>query len=153
VNLEKLIESDHEKYRGIFKFAIAEVFENLIFTEPEFDDNAEVEQGQFIYIDLLDPLEARLYGRVSAALASDIASTVLSIEAEHLSDVILNDAVGEVLNTVAGTFFRNVLADGEKFNLGLPGKTESPVFLQSIGLHVSAKINDESVSFHLVPVE
>jgi CheY-specific phosphatase CheX len=153
VNLEELIESDHEKYLGIFKFAISDVFENLIFTEPEFVEGADVEEGQYIFIDLVDPLEARLYGRVSSALASDIASTVLSIEAEHLSDVILNDAVGEVLNTVAGTFLRNVLSEHDKFDLGLPGKTDSPVFLESIGLHVSAKINDEPVSFHLVPVE
>jgi CheY-specific phosphatase CheX len=152
VNLEKLLKEDHDKYAGILKFAVCDVFENLIFTEPEFSDSAEVEQGEHIFIDLLYPLEARLFGRVSAALASDIASTVLSIEAQHLSDVILNDAVGEVLNTVAGTFLRNVLPEGEKFDLGLPGKIDSPVFLESVGLHLSAKVNDEAISFHLVPL-
>jgi hypothetical protein len=143
------VASDKERYTKILQKAISETFENLIFSEPEFDETVARENGEYLYIDMETPLRARLLGRVSRALSAEIASTVLSIEPEHLSDVILNDAVGEVLNTVAGAFLRDLLPDGEKFNLGLPGKTDSQESPTHEFCHVFGKVNDEPVHFCL----
>ncbi len=145
----ELTSADVEKCESFLKSAISETFENLIFTEPEFEEETQPRSGEFLYIDMLTPLRARLLGKISSNLSAEIASTVLGIEPEHLSDVILNDAVGEVLNTIAGHFLRSLLPDGDKFDLGLPGRMDSSEPFSEELVHISAKINDEPISICL----
>lgn len=149
MKIEEIV-ANKDKYTALLKSALSETVENLFFCEPDFDEVVVPTSGEHMFVEILLPIKAQLYGSVSMALASEIASQVLSIETEHLSTVILDDAVGELLNMVAGGFLRGMLPDGETFNLGLPGKMQATDLAKREFLHVSARVNDEPIYFCLV---
>ncbi len=78
-----------------------------------------------------DPMPGELYLAMPKALLSKIATSVYIMPTEELSEQMLLDMLGELINTVAGLFLNAYLPEDQCYKLGLPeiiscGQQDSP---------------------------
>lgn len=100
--------------------AVQATFENLLFCEIEKVNQEFHLDGEILCLDIIEPYKGFFLVSIPKSLSAEIASTVLGIDAEMLTDSLLVDSSGEVLNTIAGHFLRSMVKEGGTFNLGLP---------------------------------
>jgi hypothetical protein len=82
-----------------------------------------------------DPIQGELYLRMPKPLLSKIVSSVYIMPSEELSEQMLLDMLGELINTVAGLFLNAYLPEDQTYNLGLPeqvpvGQEDSPLEME-----------------------
>jgi CheY-specific phosphatase CheX len=116
----ELLISKSDEYADLLCQAVETTFENLIFCEIERVEQDFVLYGNFLSVEVTEPFKGEFIASVPKPLAAEIASTVLGVEADMLTDALFEDASGEVLNTIAGNFLRAIIPAGGQFNLGLP---------------------------------
>jgi CheY-specific phosphatase CheX len=106
---------------GMFK-AIAETLENMAFMEVERTEDALSPEEESMGVSLLihDPVQWELTLTMPKQMVLDIASAVYAMEEEDLTEELEQDLLAEILNTVAGRFFSEILLPNETFALGLP---------------------------------
>ncbi len=106
--------------------AIATTLENMAFMEvgKEVDEAVRYPAEEMVVSRLLihDPIQGELYLLMPKPLLSKIASSVYILPAEELSEKMLLDMLGELINTVAGLFLNAYLPEDQTYNLGLPEK-------------------------------
>lgn len=69
---------------------------------------------------LLEPVEGKIQLVMPDMLARDITLSIYACEADKLTTQMVEDAVAELINTVAGQLVASVLSEDQTFTLGLP---------------------------------
>ena len=89
--------------------SVATSLEGLAFVDVE--DWKEVEdfsrwqgKGYHTYLDIDEPLKMRFHLLIDEELTREIVSTILAEEPENLTEDLIGDTLGEILNTLAGKF-------------------------------------------------
>ena len=106
---------------GMFK-AIAETLENMAFMEVEHTEETPSPEEESMGVSLLihDPVQWELTLLMPKQMVLDIASAVYAMGEEDITEELKQDLLAEILNTVAGRFFSEILLPNETFTLGLP---------------------------------
>lgn len=119
--------------------AIATTLENMAFMEvsQELEEARRYPAEEMTSSRLLihDPIQGELYLLMPKPLLSKIVSSVYILPAEELSEQMLLDMLGELINTVAGLFLNAYLPEDQTYSLGLPeqvpvGKEDGPFDMQ-----------------------
>ena len=107
--------------------AVSATFENIAFEEPEVLPAPVIIEGETISFSLqvVSPYLLTAAIEVPKKLAAKLAGTIYQNEEQEISDVILDDAVGELLNTIIGTMMGDVTLGERIFEMGLPRKITS----------------------------
>jgi hypothetical protein len=104
--------------------AIATTLENMAFLEVEQDleDARRYPQEETLGCRLLihDPLQGEIYLLMPRPLLQKIASTVYILPDEELSEKMILDMLGELINTAGGLFMTAYLPKNQTYALGLP---------------------------------
>jgi CheY-specific phosphatase CheX len=104
--------------------AIANTLENMAFLEVgrDLEDATRYPAEETVCCRLLihDPLQGEIYLVMPIPLMRKIASTVYIMPEEELSERMLLDMLGELVNTVAGLFMNAYLPKNQTYALGLP---------------------------------
>lgn len=125
--------------------AISTTLENMAFMEvgKEAEDAVRYPEDEVAVSRLLihDPLPGELYLAMPRLLLGKIASSVYIMPAEELSEQMLLDMLGELINTVAGLFLNAYLPEDQTYKLGLPenvpvGENDSPFEMKTWEFHV-----------------
>lgn len=115
--------------------AISTTLENMAFMAISKDIEEAVrypvEETMVSRLLIHDPLPGELYLAMPKVLLSKIAASVYIMPAEELSEKMLLDMLGELINTVAGLFLNAYLPEDQTYKLGLPehvscGQEDSP---------------------------
>ncbi|MEJ2199510.1 MAG: chemotaxis protein CheX [Desulfuromonadaceae bacterium] len=104
--------------------AVIDTLENMAFVEvtPMEPNSTETVSDQDMTVSLLihNPIQGELRIKMPHTVVAQITETVYGMPAEELSEQILHDNLGEVINIIAGRFMTELLSEGEMFQLGLP---------------------------------
>ncbi len=104
--------------------AIATTLENMAFMEvsQEVEEARSYPAEEMAASRLLihDPIQGELYLLMPKPLLSKIVSSVYNLPVEELTEQMLLDLLGELINTVAGLFLNAYLPGDQTYNLGLP---------------------------------
>ena len=117
--------SSPEKNLNILMFNVVnEVLETMAFMEimESFASLTPKDIPNLAWSSLLvnDPVLSEFKLFMSKDLILKIAESVYGLPEEELTDQILDDTLGEMLNTITGRFFTKVLPNEQTFALGLP---------------------------------
>ncbi|MGA1867406.1 MAG: chemotaxis protein CheX [bacterium] len=116
--------SPEEQLNTLMMRAVNEVLENMAFMEvlPNGEPLRPEDIPNLTWSSLLvnDPVLGEFQLFMSKSLAMKIAESVYGLPEEELTDLILCDTLGEMLNTIVGRFFNAVLPAEQTFTLGLP---------------------------------
>ena len=82
-----------------------------------------------------DPIQGELYLLMPKPLLIKIVSSIYILPAEELTEQMLLDMLGELINTVAGLFLNAYLPEDQTYSLGLPeqvpvGQEDGPFDMQ-----------------------
>lgn len=134
------METNDRKLKEIIVRGVTETIENMAFMEV-----LPVEEGLTDQIDdtairaallVLEPKQGELRLMMPPVTATALACALYNIADTEITEGMLNDVTGELLNMIAGKVMKQVLPAESTFQLGLPEigpdaflKTES-VFVQ-----------------------
>jgi len=102
--------------------AVAETIENMAFLEAlPSQEPPPVEEGEMLRASLLmhDPVQGEFLLLMPRNLLLGIAEALFGLPVEELTEQLADDALLELLNTVAGQFLNEVIP-GQVYRLGLP---------------------------------
>ena len=104
--------------------AIATTLENMAFmaVSQELEEARRYPAEEMASSRLLihDPIQGELYLLMPKPLLSKIVSSVYILPVEELTEQMLLDMLGELINTVAGLFLNAYLPEDQTYSLGLP---------------------------------
>lgn len=115
--------------------AIVKTLENMAFMEVSQDVEEAMrypaEEMAVSRLLIHDPIQGEMYLLMPKPLLSKIVSSVYIMPVEELSEQMLLDMLGELINTVAGLFLNAHLPEDQTYSLGLPeqvpvGQEDSP---------------------------
>ncbi|MGA1823962.1 MAG: chemotaxis protein CheX [bacterium] len=116
--------SPEENLNILMVTVVSRVLENMAFMEVMECDTIVMPHDipNLAWCSLLvkDPVLGEFKLFMPKNLNLKIAEAVYGLSDEELTDQILDDTLGELLNTIAGSFFKKVLSDDQTFTLGLP---------------------------------
>ena len=125
--------------------AIAEAFEGMAFADVERADGAEFEwQSEEIFwaqIATIDPAVGELTLVCPPAVAQEVAGAALG-EQDLLAEQIL-DVLGELLNTIGGSWLGKLRRDGRPVELGLPKMGRGDWGAPQAGIELAVYASDE----------
>jgi len=111
-----------ERMSSAMRKAVFETIENMAFLEVRESHAVPVPgRGDVLRASLLmhDPVQGEFRLLMPRDLLLGIAEVLFAISRDELTEQLANDALLEILNTVAGQFL-NELIPGEIYRLGLP---------------------------------
>ncbi|MEZ4598820.1 MAG: chemotaxis protein CheX [Syntrophotaleaceae bacterium] len=104
--------------------AIANTLENMTFLEVGKDlaDARRYPEEEILSCRLLihDPLQGEMYLLMPRPLLQKIASTVYILPEQDLSEKMVLDMLGELINTIGGLLMTAYLPQNQTYALGLP---------------------------------
>ena len=123
---------EHKPLYQAMKKAVSTTLENMVFMEAveHFDQDYEIPAEDLAWTSLLiqDPVQGEIRLAMTKTFLKKITSSVFAMDEEEVSQVQMDDILHELLNTIAGLFMTNLLADDQTYQLGLPehGEGELP---------------------------
>lgn len=116
--------SVQEKLNTIMIKVVSEVLENMAFMEILLSNEPlkpqDIPDLTWSSLPVNDPVAGEFKLLMTRSLNLKISEAVYGLPEEELTDGLLNDTLGEILNTIVGSFFNKVLPDEQTFSLGLP---------------------------------
>ena len=115
--------------------AIDKTMEEMTFEEVEIEKvpktpSAMLNDSLWAALPIKRPLAGKLVLDTSQVYARKLAEGVYGDPGEEFSDDIVRDVLAEILNTVAGSFIKELVPQDQEFELGLPttglGKIPGP---------------------------
>jgi len=115
-------EQNSERLRRVIAQAVAATIEDMAFSIVEPVEDAVPTGGDVIStsLRLIEPRSAELWLLLPRDTGRALARSLYSIEDAAITDALLRDVAGELLNTIAGNVMRAVLPPDTRFELGLP---------------------------------
>ena len=109
----------------ILEKAMEDTFEGIAFSQIFGHERQEApvpHQGDELsaYIDLTEPMNTRLFFRMTREHAHECLSAVTDMDGADLEEAVIWDFVKELTNTVAGHFSLTLFPDKDDMNIGLP---------------------------------
>ena len=133
--------------------AVIESVESMTFTEVILTDKTTpydehmVRLRVEIRIDEPFPGEIRLITPLS--LAVTFAQNMYNLEKTDVSDALLADVLGEIINIIAGRIMGDLLAADKTFRLNIP-ETGPDVFIETEASSFTAEFDAEGVPFWMI---
>jgi CheY-specific phosphatase CheX len=128
---------EHKPLYQAMQQAVSQTLENMAFMEvmEHFDPDYEIPAEQLAWTSLLisDPVQGEVRLAMTKTLLTKLTASIFALELEEISQAQMDDILHELLNTIAGLFMTNLLADNQTFQLGLPeaGEGELPELEES----------------------
>jgi len=140
-----------DKLKEVMAVAVTETLENMLFMEVIETDEAISEIPDAVKAGLLvhEPFPGEFRLTISRGLAGEISESLYSMNEEEISDQILFDVLGELLNTIAGRIMTSIVPGESTFRLGLP-ETGAEVFLETDSPSVQCNFEIEGQYFSLI---
>lgn len=123
---------EHKPLYQAMKQAASNTLENMVFLEvmEHYDQSYEIPPEDLTWASLLiqDPVQGEIRLAMTNELLKKLTAAVFSLDEEEITQAQMDDILHELLNTIAGLFMTNLLADNQTFQLGLPehGEGELP---------------------------
>lgn len=118
------LDKREDKVRQALADAVMDTLENMAFTEVEPIDceNFVTRDDDCQWSELLvhGPFQGELRIIMPRSLIRALSETMYGSMNQEKEKEILDDAMGEILNTIAGRFMNEILSKYETFQLGLP---------------------------------
>jgi len=119
---------EHKPLYQAMKQAVSTTLENMIFMEAveHYDQDYELPSEDLAWTSLLiqDPVQGELRLAMTKTFLRKITSAVFALDDEEITQAQMDDILHELLNTIAGLFMTNLLADDQPYQLGLPEQGE-----------------------------
>lgn len=112
--------------------AASQTMENMLFMEvlEHFDRGYEIPADDLAWTSMLihDPVQGEVRLAMPRSLLKNLTGNIFAMDEAEVTESQMNDILNELLNTIAGLFMTNLLADDQKYQLGLPelGEGELP---------------------------
>ncbi len=110
--------------REILVDAVTETIESMAFMELLPSDRISPYDESLIRLRVEILINAPFPGEIRLVLprrlAVPFAKNMYSLEAEEVTDSIIEDVLGEIVNIIAGRLMADILPDDQTFQLGLP---------------------------------
>jgi hypothetical protein len=112
--------------------AVLTTMENIAFEEPEILPGPVAIAGEtvFFFLQVVAPYLLQTTIEVPKKLAEKLTRTIYHDAEKEIADALLDDTVGELLNTIIGTMMGDLTLGERIFEMGLPqkavGRKESP---------------------------
>ena len=104
--------------------AACQTLENMAFTEvmEHFDPSYEIPTDDLGWTSMLihDPVQAEIRLAMPLSLMKSLTSSMFALDEEEVTEAQTQDILNELLNTIAGLFMTNLIADDQEYQLGLP---------------------------------
>lgn len=104
--------------------AACQTLENMAFTEvmEHFDPAYEIPTDDLAWTSMLihDPVQAEIRLAMPLSLMKNLTSSMFALDEADVTKSQMQDILNELLNTIAGLFMTNLLADDQEYQLGLP---------------------------------
>jgi len=123
---------EHKPLYQAMKKAVCDTLENMVFMEAieHYDQDYEIPVEELAWASLLiqDPVQGEVRLAMTKALLKNLTAAFFAMDDDEVSQAQMDDILHELLNTIAGLFMTNLLADNQTFQLGLPehGEGELP---------------------------
>lgn len=139
--------------KEIIADAVSQTIESMAFvdislssTKTPYDEHL-VRLRVEILINAPFPGEIRLVLPVS--LAVSFAKNMYNLDEKEVSEEILNDVLGEIINIVAGRIMADILPEDQTFQLGLP-QVGQDVFLETEAASLDLEFDAEGFPFWVI---
>lgn len=112
--------------------ATSQTLENMAFMEvmEHFDRSYEIPAEELVWNSLLinDPVQGELRLAMPNSLLKKLTGNIFALGEDEITQAQMDDILNELLNTIAGLFMTNLLADDQEYKIGLPelGEAELP---------------------------
>ncbi len=111
--------------------AVSQTFENMAFTEAmeHYDQDFKIPAGELVWTSILiqDPVQGELRLAMPEAVLKSLTGAILGLAETEINQLLMNDILFELLNTIAGLFMTKLLKEDQTFKLGLPEPGEGPL--------------------------
>lgn len=105
--------------------AVMATMENIAFEEPEVLPGPVDIEGETVSFSLqvVSPYLLLTKIEIPKRLAAELTRTIYRDDEKKITDDLLDDTVGELLNTIIGTMMGDLTLGERIFEMGLPQKT------------------------------
>lgn len=104
--------------------AASQTLENMLFIEvgEHFDQSYEIPAEELVWTSMLinDPVQGELRLAMPQTLLKNLTANIFAMDEDEISEEQMNDIINEMLNTIGGLYMTKLLADDQKYQLGLP---------------------------------
>jgi len=118
------MECSSEKLQNIVAAAVSETLENMAFmiveSAPEQAAAAEAEEPIRAALLICAPQPGEMRLLMPRKTAAALAQALYNVAEAEITDAMLNDVTGELLNTIGGSIMQKLLPGECPFELGLP---------------------------------
>ena len=119
---------EHKPLYQAMKQAVSTTLENMVFMEAmeHYDQDYEIPLEDLTWTSLLiqDPVQGELRLAMTGSFLKKLTAMVFAVDEDEVSSAQMEDTLHELLNTIAGLFMTNLLADNQTYQLGLPEQGE-----------------------------
>jgi CheY-specific phosphatase CheX len=123
---------EHKPLYQAMKKAVSTTLENMVFLEAleHYDQEYEIPVEDLAWSTLLiqDPVQGEIRLAMTKDFLKRLTASVFALDEDEITQAQMDDALHELVNTIAGLFMTNLMADSQTFQLGLPehGEGELP---------------------------
>jgi CheY-specific phosphatase CheX len=130
-----------------------ETIENMTFLETLYSENKTLYDEHLVRLRAEILVNAPFAGEIRiiipVSLAIRFASNLFTLKEEEISEEILNDVIGELINIIAGGLMKEITPSDKKFELGIP-QIGPDVFIGAIASSFDIEFDVEGSPFWLV---
>jgi hypothetical protein len=114
-----------KKLQDHFQMAVGESLEGMAFMEFDASELLNKIPAHFhpsccAQIHLLDPLDAQLILMGKRRFVKETVESIIGDELTDNEETLMNDTMGEIVNTIGGRFLALITPAGNEFKMGLP---------------------------------
>jgi len=115
-------EQRQKRMQDVIAQAVSETIENMAFMVVEPLETCPEAQADMLRAALLvlEPRPAELRLEIPLATAKALARALYNLDEQDITEGMLHDLAGELLNTITGKIMKQVLPPETPFQLGLP---------------------------------
>lgn len=119
--------SENDPLKKALTMAVSVAIENIAFEEPEVLTEGTEFQGEVIALSLqvVSPYLLQTRVVIEKELATRLTRTIYRDDDQEITSGLLNDAVGEFLNTIIGIMMGDLTLGERIFEMGLPEEASS----------------------------
>jgi hypothetical protein len=114
----------HKPLYQAMQKAASQTLENMAFMEvlEHYDPNYEIPAAELAWASLLisDPVQGEIRLAMTKTFQKKLTMAFFCLDPEEITQAQMDDILHELLNTIAGLFMTNLLADDQTYALGLP---------------------------------
>jgi len=141
------------KLKSTLEGAVIETIENMAFVEvAQVEKNTPYDEHMVrlrveILVNAPFPGEIRLV--LPIALAMIFAQNMYNLDEKKITDNLMHDVLGEIINIIAGRLMAEIVPDNQTFQLGLP-EIGPDAFLETDASSLAIEFDAEESPFWII---